>query len=179
MDPGDVRVIGGNGEPLELRGFAVLPVSHGTTLLLHEFGVVPRLPMEILMGADFMVPHQCTLYFLKENQKKLQLGLKYVCNVVLTQKRPRGRNLGTNQISRLLPEALSAPTSNWSELHSNPSKRGRCGGGGRHQGRRRGIEIEPVACDPEALGTGGTRCYLGGSDPDTVGLGDLHLDADS
>ena len=76
QDPGDIRVIGGNGEPLELKGFAVLPVSLGTTLLWHEFGVVPRLPLEVLIGADIMVPHQCTLYYLKQNQKRLQFGLK-------------------------------------------------------------------------------------------------------
>ena len=26
-DPGDCRVIGGNGEPLDLKGFTVLPVT--------------------------------------------------------------------------------------------------------------------------------------------------------
>ena len=32
-DPGDVRVIGGNGEALDLKGYTVLPVSLGTNLL--------------------------------------------------------------------------------------------------------------------------------------------------
>ena len=32
-DPGDIRVIGGNGEALDLRGFAVLPVSLGSNLI--------------------------------------------------------------------------------------------------------------------------------------------------
>ena len=32
-DPGGVRVIGGNGETLELRGFTELPVSIGNTTL--------------------------------------------------------------------------------------------------------------------------------------------------
>ena len=36
-DPGDCRVIGGNGEPLDLKGFTILPVNLGTTLLWHEF----------------------------------------------------------------------------------------------------------------------------------------------
>ena len=36
-----------------------------------------------------------------------------------------------------------------------------------------------VACDPEARGTGGVRCYLGGGDLDTIYLGDPYLGADN
>ena len=73
-DPGDVLVIGGNGEALELKGFAVLPVSVGTTLLWHEFGVVPNLPLEVLIGADVLAAHQCSLLYLKNNRKRLLFG---------------------------------------------------------------------------------------------------------
>ena len=73
-DPGDCRVIGGNGEALDLRGFAVLPVTLGTTLLWHEFGVVPNLPLEVLIGADILAAHRCSLLYLKNNQKRLIFG---------------------------------------------------------------------------------------------------------
>ena len=56
-DPGDCRVIGGNGELLDLKGFTVLPVTLGTTLLWNEFGVVPNLPLEVLIGADVLTNH--------------------------------------------------------------------------------------------------------------------------
>ena len=68
-------MIGGNGEALDLKGFAVLPVTLGTTLLWHEFGVVPGLPLEVLVGADVLAPHHCALIYLKNNQKRLQIGL--------------------------------------------------------------------------------------------------------
>ena len=42
-NPGGCRVIVGNGEPLDLKKFAVLPITLGTILLWHEFGVVPNL----------------------------------------------------------------------------------------------------------------------------------------
>ena len=58
-DPGDCRVIGGNGEPLDLKQLTVLPVTLGTTLLWHEFGVVPNLPLEVLINADVLTNHQC------------------------------------------------------------------------------------------------------------------------
>ena len=77
-DPGDVRVIGGNGETLDLKGFAVLPVAVGSNLIWHEFGVVPNLPLEVLVGADVLAPHLCSHLYLKNNKKRLQLGIQ-VC----------------------------------------------------------------------------------------------------
>ncbi len=75
-DPGDIRVIGGNGEALDLKGFAVLPVSLGSNLIWHEFGVVPNLPLEVLVGADVLAPHLCSLLYLTTNKKRLQFGVK-------------------------------------------------------------------------------------------------------
>ena len=73
-DPGDCRVIGGNGKPLDLKGFTVLPVTLGTTLLWHEFGDVPNLPLEVLIGADVLTNHHCSVLYLKDNQKRLTFG---------------------------------------------------------------------------------------------------------
>ena len=73
-DPGDCRVIGGNGEALDLKGFTVLPITLGTALLWHEFGVVPNLPLEVLIGADILASHQCSLLYLQGNQKRLFFG---------------------------------------------------------------------------------------------------------
>ena len=67
-------MIGGNGEPLKLRGFTVLPVAFKATLLWHEFGFVPELPLEVLIGADILSAHQCSLFYLKNNQKRLKFG---------------------------------------------------------------------------------------------------------
>ena len=77
-DTGDVRVIGGNGDALDLKGFAVLPVPLGSTLVWHEFAVVPNLPLEMLVGADVLAPHLCSLLSLKNNRKRLQFGIQ-VC----------------------------------------------------------------------------------------------------
>ena len=75
-DPGGVRVIGCNGEALALRGFTVLHVSIRTMILWHEFGIVPRLPLQVLVGADILAAHQCTLQNLKDNKKKLHFGIE-------------------------------------------------------------------------------------------------------
>ena len=71
-------MIGGNGKPLDLKGFAVLPISLGSNLIWHEFGVVPNLPFEVLIGEDVLVPHLCSLHYLQHNKKRLQFGTQ-VC----------------------------------------------------------------------------------------------------
>ena len=71
----DVRVIGGNGEALDLKGFTVLPVSLGTNLLWHEFCVILNLPLELLIGADILAPHLCSLHYLKDDKKRLHFGV--------------------------------------------------------------------------------------------------------
>ena len=70
-----MRVIGGNGEALDLYGFTVVPVSFNANLLCHEFGVLPNLPLEVLIGADFLVPHICLYQYLKGNKTRLQFGV--------------------------------------------------------------------------------------------------------
>ena len=77
-DPRDVRVIGGSGEALDLKGFAMLPDSLSSNLIWHEFGVVPYLPLEVLVGADVLASHLCSLLYLKNNKKRLQFGVQ-VC----------------------------------------------------------------------------------------------------
>ena len=78
QDPVNVRMIGVNGEALHLKGFAVLPVALGSNLIWHEFGVVPNLPLEVLVGSDVLAPHRCSLLYLKNNKTRLQLGIQ-VC----------------------------------------------------------------------------------------------------
>jgi len=75
-EPGDVRVVGGNGDELILRGFAVLPVAVGSVLLWHEFGVVPSLPLEVLIGGDVFIPHRCILHYLQNGKRQLEFGVK-------------------------------------------------------------------------------------------------------
>ena len=70
-DPENVRVIGGNGEALDLKVFTGLLVSLGTNLLWHEFGVLPYLPLEVLIGADLLATYLYSLQYLKDKQKRL------------------------------------------------------------------------------------------------------------
>ena len=66
-----MRVIGGNGEAIDLTGFAILPVALGSNIIWHEFGVVPNLLLEVLLGADVLASHLCSLLYLKYNKKRL------------------------------------------------------------------------------------------------------------
>ena len=78
-DPEDVRVIGGNGEALDLKGFVVLIVSLGSNIIWHEIGIVTNFPLEVMIGADVLTPYLCSLLYLKNNRiasnSKLQCAL--------------------------------------------------------------------------------------------------------
>ena len=78
--PGDVRVIGGNGEALDFKGFTVFPISLRSNLIFYKFGIVLNLPFEFLIGADVLAPHLCSLHYLHNNNKRLQLGVQ-VCEI--------------------------------------------------------------------------------------------------
>ena len=60
MEPGDCWVIGGNGKFLDQNGFTVLSITLGTTLLWHEYGVVPNILLEVLIGADVLTNYLFT-----------------------------------------------------------------------------------------------------------------------
>ena len=69
------------------------PIHLLLTLLWHEFGVVPGLPLEVLIGADVLAPHHCALFYLKNNQKRLQIGQTSCQGCVWFQQDP---NSGTS-----------------------------------------------------------------------------------
>ena len=77
-----MRVIAGDGEALELKGFAVLPVALCFIFAWHEFGVVPNFPLEVLVGTDVLAFYLCSLLYLKDNKKNhSNLAFKYVFGV--------------------------------------------------------------------------------------------------
>ena len=72
----NIQVFGGNGGPLNIRGFAVLPEVINSTLIWHEFAVVRQFPFEVLIGADIRQPHLCSLRYLRDKQKELKFYLQ-------------------------------------------------------------------------------------------------------
>ena len=78
----NIQVFGGNGGPLDIRYFAVLPLKIGDTLIWHKFAVIRQLPLEVLINADILQPHLCSLLHLKNKQKHLRFGLQncFECN---------------------------------------------------------------------------------------------------
>ena len=72
----NIQVFGGNGNPLDIRGFAVLPVMISDTLIWHEFAVVRHLPLEVLIGTDILQPHFCSLLYLTNKQNDFRFALQ-------------------------------------------------------------------------------------------------------
>ena len=65
-----------NRGQLDISGFAVLPLIIGDTIIWHEFALVRQLLLEVLIGADILQPHLCSLYYLKNKQKDLRFELQ-------------------------------------------------------------------------------------------------------
>ena len=78
----NIQVFGGNDSPLDIRGFAVLQLMIGYTLIWHEIAVVRQVPLEVLIGSDILQPHLCTLLYLKNKEKDIRFGLQncFECN---------------------------------------------------------------------------------------------------
>ena len=70
-DPKDVRMNGKYGEALDYKDFAVLPAAVGSTLVWHDFGVMPNFPLEVFLGADMLAPHLCTILYFTHNKMQL------------------------------------------------------------------------------------------------------------
>ena len=82
-------VIGDNGETLDLKDFAVLPVALSSTLIWHEFGVVPNLPLEVLVGADVLAPLSALSYILGITRSDTYSEFKYALGAFSTAATPR------------------------------------------------------------------------------------------
>ena len=54
-----MKVIGGNGKALYLKGFEILPVALSSNLLWHEFGDVTNLSLKLLLGAVVLALYYC------------------------------------------------------------------------------------------------------------------------
>ena len=72
--PGNCKVIGGKSKPFNLKKFTILSVTLGTTLLCYKFGVVPKVSLKVLIGADVLSSHQCSLHYSKNNKKRVLFG---------------------------------------------------------------------------------------------------------
>ena len=60
----NIQMLGGNGAPLFIQDFGVLPVTIGGTLVWHELALVRKLPLDVLIGADILQPHLCSQHYL-------------------------------------------------------------------------------------------------------------------
>ena len=71
-------MIGGNRETIDFKVFAVEPDAISSNFIWYEFGVVPNLHLEVVVGADVFAPYRCSLLYLKNKMKRLQFEIQ-VC----------------------------------------------------------------------------------------------------
>ena len=72
--PGNVTVIAGDGESLDLLGWAVLNLEVAHEIIYHEFGVVRDLSIDLLLRGEMMKPHMCALQYDDKGRNTFKMG---------------------------------------------------------------------------------------------------------
>ena len=83
--PGATVVVAGDGKELDLLGWATVNFEIAGKMVYHEFGVVKDLPVDFLLGGEFMKPHACTLQYATTGRNRFQIGIDFCssCNLNL------------------------------------------------------------------------------------------------
>lgn len=71
QDSCDVRVIVGNNEAFDIKGFVVLPVYFGLTFVWHEFRVVLNFTLEVLIRAYVFALYLSSLLYFTNDRNRL------------------------------------------------------------------------------------------------------------
>ena len=56
-------VVGGNNPEIALLSWMTLRFSINTLSVYHEFGVVQNMPIDMLIGGEFLPPHECQIMY--------------------------------------------------------------------------------------------------------------------
>ena len=57
--PGSLTVVAGNNQEIPLEGWITLRFTINTRTAYHDFGVAMNLPLDMLIGGEFLRPHEC------------------------------------------------------------------------------------------------------------------------
>ena len=68
--PGHTKVIAGNSKVLEVLGWVALRLEISTRTIYHECGIVRNLPVEFIVGGEFMKPHACTFQYVPNGRNE-------------------------------------------------------------------------------------------------------------
>ena len=79
------KVIAGNGKEMDVLGRAIFKIKVCDKQLYHLFGVVNNLPVEVLIGGEFLKAHGCTLTYAPTGRNRFDLGVNE-CNACQANK---------------------------------------------------------------------------------------------
>ena len=71
--PGNTKILSGNGQGLSLKGWALLRFEITGHLAFHEVGVVDGLPLDFIVGGEFLTTHEALLEYSKNYDHSLEL----------------------------------------------------------------------------------------------------------
>ena len=61
--PGWLMIVAGNNQEIPLVGWMSLRFTITKRTAYHEFGVVQNLPIDMLIGGEFLMQHECQIMY--------------------------------------------------------------------------------------------------------------------
>ena len=58
-----MMIVAGNNQEIPLVGWITLRFTMNTRTAYHEFGVAKNLPLDMLIGGEYLRPHECQIKY--------------------------------------------------------------------------------------------------------------------
>ena len=71
--PGSLMVVAGNNQEIPVWGWITLRFTINTRSSYHEFGVVKNLPIDMLIGGEFLRPSECQIIYKASGRDVLRI----------------------------------------------------------------------------------------------------------
>ena len=83
--PGSMMIVAGNNQEIPLLGWITLRFTINTRTAYHEFGVAKNLPLDMLIGGEFLRPHECQIMYQKSGRDAFGITEGY-CDACIRNK---------------------------------------------------------------------------------------------
>ena len=119
--PGDMKIVAGNNQEIPLLGWITLRFNINTRTAYQEFGVAKNLPLDMIIGGEFLRSHDCRIMYQEsgrdafgnkdgscekcvQNKEKLQVAKDPQLQFSAKRTPAKRRNLSCVVVPTRLPE---------------------------------------------------------------------------
>ena len=105
--PGKMMVVAGNNQEIPVLGWITLRFTINTRSAYHDFGLVKNLPIDILIGDEFLRQHECQIMYKVSGRNAF--GIKDGCSDVCLGNKEKRKAEHEPQLQATPKRTLSKP----------------------------------------------------------------------